>query len=145
MTHTSWCYLPICNFLLTLNKTMKTIHFVIWSELVSFGFTQDRGRLALWKIKQNLRNWSTVKLFPLLQQKLQSIDLRVLNGCDSSQHSQFNDVPCDSILIISSLSLSFRLLAGSTTADFHSCIPRWIPTEEESYRLTSFSYMPVTR
>ena len=144
MTHTSWCYLPICNFLLTLNKTMKTIHFVIWSELVSFGFTQDRGRLALWKIKQNLRNWSTVKLFPLLQQKLQSIDLRVLNGCDSSQHSQFNDVPCDSILIISSLSLSFRLLAGSTTADFHPCILRWIPTEEESYRLTSFSYM-VTR
>lgn len=144
MTHTYWCYWPICNFLLTLNKTMKTIHFVIWSELVSFGFTQDRGRLALWKIKQNLRNWSTVKLFPLLQQKLQSIDLRVLNGCDSSQRSQFNDFPCDSILIISSLSLSFRLLAGSTTADFHSCILRWIPTEEESYRLTSFSYM-VTR
>lgn len=144
MTHTSWCYLPICNFLLTLNKTMKTIHFVIWSELVSFGFTQDRGRLALWKIKQNLRNWSTVKLFPLLQQKLQFIDLRVLNGCDSSQRSQFDDFPCDSILIIFSLSLSFRLLAGSTTADFHPCILRWIPTEEESYRLTSFSYM-VTR
>lgn len=144
MTHTSWCYLPICNFLLTLNKTMKTIHFVIWSELVSFGFTQDRGRLALWKIKQNLRNWSTVKLFPLLQQKLQFIDLRVLNGCDSSQRSQFDVFPCDSILIIFSLSLSFRLLAGSTTADFHSCILRRIPTEEESYRLTSFSYM-VTR
>lgn len=144
MTHTSWCYLPICNFLLTLNKTMKTIHFVIWSELVSFGFTQDRGRLALWKIKQNLRDWSTLKLFPLLQQKLQFIDLRVLNGCDSSQRSQFDDFPCDSILIIFSLSLLFRLLAGSTTADFHSCILRWTPTEEESYRLTSFSYM-VTR